>query len=643
MIGRPDTTGHPVLPAVERLLDAGRGAEADAMLRDAIAREPANAELHLALGRLSIKSGRGEEAAYALRRALDLQPELGEAAFWLAGIARWTGHKSEAVELLRYAAAHSPRDAVVQLALGEALSEAGSHAEAVGAYTRCLEINPDQKLAHNNLSVALAAIGRVSLAIEHARAALRSDPDFGEAYCSLADGLRRAGCSDEADEVYRRAEARGVLKGLGVSNYLLSSNYQSGLGPAEIYARHAKLTVTSPPSAPRPRTERRPTPGSRLRIGYVSADFREHSVAYFLEPVLARHDREHFEIYCYYNYPSEDAVTLRMKSLADRWRCCHGMSDEELEALICADQIDVLVDLAGHSAWNRLQVFARTPAPVQATWLGYPTTTGLAAMDYRLTDWEVDPEGYEAYNAERPIRLRASYYCFRPHPDSPSVSASPPARIGTITFGCFNNLAKVSPAAIALWTRVLRALPNSRLLLKDRNLDDSEVRGLFADRFAKAGIGSERIAFRGWQPDPLRHLQAYAEVDIALDTYPYNGATTTCEALWMGVPVITLEGAAHASRMGASLLKAAGLGQFVATSEGEYVRLAVELGGKLDRLEELRHGMRDRLRTSALLDEMGFTRELESAYREMWAGVWEASSRAREPDQVERMTGAGGS
>jgi predicted O-linked N-acetylglucosamine transferase (SPINDLY family) len=351
-------------------------------------------------------------------------------------------------------------------------------------------------------------------------------------------------------------------------------------------------------------------------------------VAYFVEPVWSRHDRERIEVYAYFNNVNGDAITQRLRGYVDGWLECGEMSDAALAQRIYEDAVDILVDLSGHTGGNRLQVFARKPAPVQVSWLGYPTTTGVSAIDYRISDWEVDPAGYEGHSVERLVRMSSSYYCYRAGAQAPELAALPARRTGHVTFGSFNNLAKVSGALLQLWGRILQALPQSRLLLKSKTLLDHGVRRRVLERMSEAGIDVERVRLHGWSRESGEHLSLYGEVDIGLDTYPYNGATTTCEALWMGVPVITLKGASHASRMGASLLKAAGLAQFVATSEEQYVRLAVELADQLERLEQLRAGMRERLRDSALLDEAGFTRELERAYRQMWQSWCESGKRS---------------
>jgi predicted O-linked N-acetylglucosamine transferase (SPINDLY family) len=404
-----------------------------------------------------------------------------------------------------------------------------------------------------------------------------------------------------------------------LSNALMIANCFDRLAPADLFTRHcefaARFCAGLGDGAAHGNVR---DAGRRLRVGYVSPDLRLHSVAYFIEPVLAHHDRGGFEVVCYQTNSASDAVTERLRGYVDGWVAADRLSDQGLAERVRADAIDILVDLAGHTAGGRLLAFARRPAPVQASWLGYPTGTGLSAIGYRISDWEVDPAGYEAYAAERPVRLPASYFCYRPLASAPEVGPLPSGEVGAITFGSFNNFAKVSPSVLGMWARVLEAVPGSRLMIKAKSLADESVRGRLLERLAALGVGEARLILRGWQEEVGGQLALYNEVDIGLDTYPYNGATTTCEALWMGVPVVSLSGATHASRMGRSILKAAGLGEWVAETAQGYVAHAVRLAGERTQLAELRSTLRGRLRASALMDERGFTRNLEHAYRQMW-------------------------
>ena len=359
--------------------------------------------------------------------------------------------------------------------------------------------------------------------------------------------------------------------------------------------------------------------GRRLRIGYVSPNFSRHSVGYFIEPVIRAHDRTQHEIYCYYSHPKSDDTTARIREAADGWREIASLDDAAVTGMIVRDRIDILVDLAGHSKGNRLRVFAGRPAPVQMTWLGYPDTTGLAAIDYRIVDEITDPApAADAWHSEKLLRIAESFLCYLPPPDAPEVELRFAADDG-IVFGCCNSLQKVHPATLALWARILEAVPGSRLIVKAAALDYPDTVDRFEACLQAQGIDASRVELCGWIGDRGAHLGHYRHIDIALDTSPYNGTTTTCEALWMGVPVITLAGSRHLSRVGAMLLACAGLDDLVAGTSDDYVRIAVALAGDRTRLHALRGELRERLRASPLLDHAGYTRRLEAGYRAAWA------------------------
>jgi predicted O-linked N-acetylglucosamine transferase (SPINDLY family) len=360
--------------------------------------------------------------------------------------------------------------------------------------------------------------------------------------------------------------------------------------------------------------------GRRLRLGYLSPDFNHHAVAYFIEPVLAAHDRTRVEVFCYASVAVPDRFTDRLRGLAEHWRDIARLDDDAAAALIRADNLDLLIDLAGHSARHRLLVLARRPAPVQATWIGYPNTTGLDAIDYRITDAVSDPVGQtEAWHSEKLVRLPANFSCYRPDDDAPAVNNLPAAAAGAVTFGCFNQFAKVTPEVIALWARLLAKLPGSRLLLKSRGLGDPGVAARVQAAFAAAGVGPARLILNGDELSVADHLGLYHKVDIALDPFPYNGTTTTCEALWMGVPVVTLAGSTHVSRVGASLLTHAGLAGWIAATPDDYVARAVAAVRDLPALAALRRGLREQVRTSPLCDAVRFTRGFEAACEAMSA------------------------
>jgi predicted O-linked N-acetylglucosamine transferase (SPINDLY family) len=356
----------------------------------------------------------------------------------------------------------------------------------------------------------------------------------------------------------------------------------------------------------------------RLRIGYVSSDFRQHSVGYFIEPVLAHHNHDRFEIFCYSNDIKEDEVTGRLQSYADHWRRLIGLSDEQAANQIRADRIDILIDLSGHTRGNRLLVFARKPVPVQVTWLGYPTTTGLSTMDYRLTDGFADPVGMtEHFHSEQLVRLPECFSCYQP-PEAPEVSGLPAREKDYVTFGSFNNLAKINREVMAVWARILQAVPGSHLTLKNTGLGAGTVQQRVRETFMGLGVAPERLALLGNDPSSRAHLERYWNIDIGLDPFPYNGATTTCDALWMGVPLVALAGKTHAGRVGVSQLSNLELTELIGNTTEEYVAIATRLARDLERLSQLRAGLRARLAASPLTEAPRFTKNLEQAYLAMW-------------------------
>ncbi|MGR8933334.1 MAG: tetratricopeptide repeat protein [Gammaproteobacteria bacterium] len=410
------------------------------------------------------------------------------------------------------------------------------------------------------------------------------------------------------------------------SGYLLRIHYSPAYSPEEIYTAHLHFNESY--ALPLHKAKDKPyenlkDPRKRLRIGYLSQDFRTHSVAYFLEPILAAHDPDEIEVFCYYNNKLEDSVTARFKDYCTgAWRHCCDWSDEKLANVIRQDKIDILVDLMGHTGLNRILVFARKPAPVQISYLGYSDTTGLTAIDYRVTDELVEPDGAERFSSERLLRMPYSYFCYRPADvtETLPVSALPALINGYITFGSFNLYAKVTDDQVRRWAEILRRVPNSKLMLKVRLYVDAirNFKTVITERFAYLGIAPERLVIRDFARSMEMALQSYHEVDICLDTHPYNGATTTCESLWMGCPVVSLFGQNHVSRMSLSILTAVGLGNLAVADESTFIETTVKLAQDIDTLQTLRSTMRKRLRASPLMDDKGFTRVLEQHYRAVW-------------------------
>jgi protein O-GlcNAc transferase len=484
------------------------------------------------------------------------------------------------------------RSAVAYNALGIGLLRLGHVVPAVENFERALAISPDSVDAHNNLAAALMEQGRIEDALEHSRQALALDPSSAVSH----------------------------------STYLLGLHYSANYSPAVIRAAHAQFAArfATPPIPLAGHARQSRDPNRRLRVGYVSADFRAHSVAYFIEPVLKAHDRRLFEVTCYANVAQPDWMTARLRGHADHWRSVANTNDEDLAAQIQSDRIDILVDLAGHTAGNRLLAFARKPAPVQVTYLGYPDTTGLAAMDFRVTDAWADPVGEtELLYSEELSRLPSGFLCYQPPPDAPE-----PSHVGSrgrVTFGFLNELSKVNERVISRWAAILRRTPQSKLLIKAVGLSHAQVRERILRQFEDHAVPAERLDLRGRLPSVVDHMRVYNEVDIVLDSFPYNATTTNCEALWMSVPFVTLAGRSHVSRVGTSLLSRLGLRELIAQSEEDYVDIAVDLAADASRLDSLHATLRERMAASTLCDAARVTHSLEDAYRAMWQRCCESS------------------
>lgn len=599
----------------------GHVAEAITAYQKALALQP-DFETHYHLGNAFKDQAKLPEAIVEYRQALAFKPDFPDAYNELGAVLARQGQLTEAVAAYKQVLALKPNSAEVQYDLGNVLTQQRKPAEAIAAYRRAIEIDPNHVNAHLKLGNALQKVGQLSHAIAAYRRALVLDPNDVEAYNNLGLTLKDQGKLSEAMAAYRQALALEPDYATALSNLLFSWHYQSRVDPAALFAEHQRWAQTHAlPLADtiRPHDNDRGR-RRRLRIGYVSPDFRVHSVAYFFEPLLNAHDRTAFEIICYANVRQPDAVTERLQGLADKWHNIVHMADDRIADLVREDGVDILVDLAGHTGHNRMLVFARKPAPVQVTYLGYPNTTGLATMDYRLTDAWADPPGEtERFHVEELVRLPSGFLCYQPPQESPKVAESPARTTGHATFGCFNNCPKVGPEVVAVWSQILRALPDARLIMKSYQLDDAWTRNHFLELFEQDGVSREQLELLGLTPSIADHLRTYNRVDIGLDPFPYNGTTTTCDALWMGVPVIVLAGNTHASRVGTSLLSNVGCPQFIAQTVESYVELAVRLANDRERLHKLRSELPAKMEHSPLTDAKRFARDVEAAYRTMWA------------------------
>lgn len=600
------------------LVQANRLEEAKALYAQICQADKSDADALIMLGVVNGKLGKHAEASECFSRAVAIRPRNAEAHHNLGIAFREQGKLEEAVGSFREALRIQPDRHDTHDSLAHALLNLGRLGEAADTFRAALRLKPGNAEMHSNLGSVYQAQGLLEQAVACYREAQRLKP--GITYDNLGSALSSQGKFEEALACYREGLRRHPADTRIHSNLLMTLNYLPDQDAEAIFREHrAWGRIHGKPNAnPLSFTNIR-DPVRRLRIGYVSPDFRTHSVAYFIEPLLANHDG--VETVCYSDVPRPDATTKLLQGLADQWRDVSKFSDEQMAALIRGDGIDILVDLAGHTACNRLPVFTRKPAPVQATWLGYPNTTGLATIDYRLTDAIADPHGLDVFYTEKLVRLDGCFLCYQPSANAPPIAPLPAAGTGHATFGSFNNLAKVNSRVTELWAELLKAFPAARLVIKNPSLTDPPTRERYQELFAAQGVGSERVELLGHTATREEHLALYGRIDIALDTFPYNGTTTTCEALWMGVPVITLAGENHAGRVGASLLTTLNLNECIADSPHAYLSRVSELANDRERLVHLRMTLRERMRNSPLCDAQAFTRKVEAVYREMWR-VW---------------------
>ena len=592
--------------------------------------DPYFAQASFNLGCTMDRLGGAAQALPQFERAVRLAPEWCEARGNLAFALARVGRMTEAAEELQAACRLQPSDAGLFNNLGLALSALSRGEEAQAAFQEAIRLDPRSPEPHNNLAILYERFGHAAQAIRSCEEALRLKPGYPEAQQNLANALKSQGRHREAIVHYREALKLRPRYDEALSALLFALLYPCGEAEEALFAEHAAFGALH--LLPARQHHNDPSPDRPLNVGYVSADFREHAVARFIEPVLAHHDRSRYRVFCYSNVPTPDRRSDCIAGLCDSFVNIAGLPDEAVEEQVRRDRIDILVDLSGHSAGNRLPLFARKPAPVQVTWLGYPFSTGLTAIDYRITDAVNDPPGEtERFHSEELLRLAGHFSCFAPPEEAPQVGRLPLLDNGFVTFVSFNNPAKITPQTVALWSGVLRAVPGSRMLVKGYSLACPESRKRLMEEFAGHGVGPERLELMGNTPSYREHLALYGRVDIALDTFPYNGTTTTCEALWMGIPVITLSGAAHRSRVGESLLKGVGLEGLVAHEARKFVEIARTLAFDRDRLQGLRETLRPAMASSPLTDGAGFTHNLEEAFREIW-GRWCRRQRAQAPD-----------
>ncbi|MDX2115954.1 MAG: tetratricopeptide repeat protein [Planctomycetota bacterium] len=524
----------------------------------------------------------------------------------------------QALYYAQRAAGADPHSGELLTNLANCLTYCGKREEAIAAYRRALELTPGLRLARQGLAQALHEALRRDEAVALMRELLAEDPGNRDAARLLAEWTLEAALQHEAAALLRGAVARAP-DDLKLHTALCSTlNYADGVDPREVLAAHEAFGAAQERAvgAAVPRAARPRAASEKLVVGILSGDLRLHSCASYLEPLMEHLDRNEFRLVAYYNEPDEDAVTARFKRLADLWRPIARLGDDEAAAQIVGDRVDILLECHGHTRGQRFGVLQRRPAPLQGTYLGYPNTTGLRAVDFRIVDSKTDPAPRaDALAVERLIRLDPSFLCYRPPRESPDVSPLPALSSGAVTFGSFNATAKLTERMIRVWTEVVRAVPGSRLLLKHFGMKDPSVRRSLEERFARAGMPAGGVELAPPHEGRADHLGMYARVDIGLDPFPYHGTTTTCEAFHMGVPVVSLIGDVHAARVGLSLLDSVGLDHLAVDSEEGYVRAARSLAEDIPALAALRSSLRARLASSPLCDGKAFAARLGAAFR----------------------------
>jgi len=624
----------------------GRVSEAVNLYRLALERKPDLVGTCNNLATALRSQGRPREALPYLEKALNEAPDSAITLANLAGVHIDLGELEFGERFARAATEYKADYADAWFVLGNALLGMSRAAEAEVAFERAHQLVPENPFVLNNLGHALWLQGKMGGAIKAFETVLEMSPEQAGSASNLGAAFQECGRLEEAYSAYRRALAINPALTIAHSNLAFSMHYRQGDDPEAMFAIHSDwerlhaevATDVSAPFSSRPA-------GQRLRVGYVSADLRTHSVGYFIEALLENHDPTRFEVYCYSNSMVEDEVSRRLQQQVKRWRVIYGVDDKACREMIRNDGIDILVDLSGHSDGSRLSLFSPRSAPVQLSFLGYPNTTGLSTIDARLVDAYTDIPGVsDRFHTERLVRLEKGFLCYRPLPDAPPVSPLPALSNGRITFVCFNAFAKLSPAILRVWARILKQLPDARLLIKSLAVADADARKHVDDLFHSAGINLAQVEFQGRVASTVAHLEHYHRGDIALDPYPYSGTTTTFEALYMGLPVVTLAGRTHVSRVSGSILQTLGRNEWIADNEDDYVRIVLDLAADTSRLSEVRAGLRSALMASELTDGARYARKVEAAYADLYAQAQQppVPADARPPASPPRKLHLGG-
>ena len=560
-----------------------------------------------------MEAGGLDRAEGLCRRILEAHADQAQALHLLGLIAHRRGRAEDALGLLRRSIELAPEVADFHSNLGTVLAGGSRMDEATACFRRATELDPRHASAWSNLGTALERSGLLEDAVAAHRRAIELCPDNTDALRNLAVCLEKLARPEEAVDVYRRA-IRLRPDATTHSGLLYCLHYLPQTTPEMIFEESVAWARLHAPPLPPPAAIHEPDVHRRLRVGYLSHAFRRSPQCVFAEPVLRYHDTDSYAVYLYGDVTRPDAVTERVRGFGHTWRDIVGLGNQQVAELVRRDRIDILVDLAGHTPSTRLGVFAARAAPLQVAWIAYPSTTGLHAIDYRITDSVVDPPGSERYYTEELVRLDQPFLCYRPAEEAPEVGPLPADHAGYITFGCLNRPNKINPLLVEVWSRVLQTVPASRLLLLSHAQGPAPIQAMFA----RHGVTSSQLEFLP-RTGHRAYMEAFNRVDLHLDPYPYNGHTTTCDGLWMGVPIVSWAGQTAVSRLGLCLLGAIGLGDLVAQDAQQYIAKAVTLAQDRCRLRMLRGQLRQRMVSSVLCDAPRFTRALEGAYRALWA------------------------
>ena len=554
--------------------------KAQSLYQEILSEQPNHADSNFFLGLLAFNQNLYQQSEILIRKAVTLCPSEIRYLMGFGILCLHIGKFQEAADTFSKAVKLEPHDVEPLYNLGTALQKLARFKEAEECFTKALSLKPNHLGVLNNM-------GNVQLGL-----------------CEI----------ERANDYFLDAFKQNTGNLNVLSNTLLNYNYFANLSPTEIFKKHKEAAIYFPDK----QNELAPVKkkNKKIRIAYLSADFKTHSVAYFLLPLLKNHDRKTFEVFCFYNGDKVDTTTKEFQSLSDHFQGIRSLNDKDLRDLVIESEIDILIDLSGHTANNRLAVFANRAAPIQITWLGYPHSTGIPEMDIRIVDNISDPSpDSEPFNTEKLVRLPHGFLCYEGNNEIPYTKQPPCIDNGFITFGSFNNLAKVNKNVIKAWSDILLTIPNSKIIIKSKQLSEASVHQLYLSYFESFGVSSDRVTMLAMLPSTADHLSIYNQIDIALDTFPYNGTTTTCEAMWMGVPTTTFIGDRHSARVGASIMTHSGFDELISNDQEAFVSDTIALANQPERLKSLRNDMRIRMQNSDLCNAHQFAQEIEHEFK----------------------------